>query len=426
MATKPTREELRKKLKELEGKEAVHEQAEKALSQREATLKSIFRAAPIGIGLVSNRILKQVNDRICEMTGYSRKEMVDQSARMLYPTDEDFEYVGREKYAQIAEKETGTVETRWKRKDGKVIDVLLSSTPVDLEHLDAGVTFTALDITEQKKAEKELRESEERFRLLAGAAFEGIVIHRGGVILEANDQYYEMFGYRPEELSEKNAILLTVEPDSLETIQTNVAKGKLDPYEVIGMRKDGSEFPIEVRARETKHKGQTVRMAAIRDLTERKQLEKALLNKGVELRGKAKRLEEVNTALRVLLKEREKDKVELEEKVLSNVKDLVLPYTERIKKTSLDSNQRACIEILESNLKEIVSPFSKKLSSKYLGLTPTEIRVASLVKDGKTTKEIAEFMNLSPKTVEFHRDNIREKLEIKKSKTNLRTYLLSM
>jgi DNA-binding CsgD family transcriptional regulator len=130
--------------------------------------------------------------------------------------------------------------------------------------------------------------------------------------------------------------------------------------------------------------------------------------------------------LRVLLKAREKDKSELEDKVLPNIKDLVLPYIERIRKTSLNNNQRSCIDILESNLEEIVSPFARKLSSRFIGLTPTEIRVANLVKEGKTTKEIAEFMHLSPKTVEFHRNNIREKLEIKKSKMNLRTYLLSM
>jgi two-component system cell cycle sensor histidine kinase/response regulator CckA len=143
--------------------------AQEALCENEATLKSIFRAAPAGIGMLSNRILKRVNDRICEMTGYSREELVEQSARMLYPTDEDFEYVGREKYAQIRERGTGTVETRWKRKDGKILDVLLSSAPVDPSDLTAGVTFSALDITERKKAEKELRESEDRYRRITEA-----------------------------------------------------------------------------------------------------------------------------------------------------------------------------------------------------------------------------------------------------------------
>lgn len=134
-------------------------QAEEALRNREATLNSIFRAAPTGIGLVEDRVLKQVNDRICEMTGYTRTELLGQSARMLYASDNDFDYVGREKYAQIRKLGTGTVETRWKRKDGEVIDVLLSSTPLDPEDLSAGVTFTALDITDRKNAEEALRKA---------------------------------------------------------------------------------------------------------------------------------------------------------------------------------------------------------------------------------------------------------------------------
>jgi len=133
-------------------------QAEEALREREARLQSIFRAAPTGIGLVSNRILLQVNVRICEMLGYSSDELIGKSARVLYPTDEDFEYVGREKYAQIREHGTGTVETGWKRKDGEVINVLLSSTPIDPADLSVGVTFTALDITEHKRAEKKLKQ----------------------------------------------------------------------------------------------------------------------------------------------------------------------------------------------------------------------------------------------------------------------------
>jgi PAS domain S-box-containing protein len=133
--------------------------AEKALRDREATLKSIFRAAPTGIGLVKNRVLKRVNDRICQMTGYSRRELLGQSSRILYPSDKDFNYVGSEKYAQISKYGTGTVETKWRRKDGKIIDVLLSSTPLQPSDLGAGVTFTALDITDRKKAENSLKKA---------------------------------------------------------------------------------------------------------------------------------------------------------------------------------------------------------------------------------------------------------------------------
>jgi PAS domain S-box-containing protein len=128
--------------------------------QTEARLRSIFRAAPVGIGLVANRVVMEVNDRLCEMVGYSQEELVGQNARLLYPSDEDYEYVGTEKYRQIAEHGTGTVETRWRCKDGAVIDVLLSSTPLNLSDLSQGVTFTALDVTASKRTEETVRESE--------------------------------------------------------------------------------------------------------------------------------------------------------------------------------------------------------------------------------------------------------------------------
>ncbi|MCU0632042.1 MAG: PAS domain S-box protein [Methanolinea sp.] len=160
---------------------------EYALRESEATLASIFRAAPVGIGLVSNRVILKVNDRICEMTGYTGEELVGKSARVLYPSDEDFEYVGREKYEQIRKYGTGTVETRWQRKDGEIRQILISSTPLDPADHAKGVTFTALDITERRRVEDALRESEAKFRAIIDQSFEfiGLMI-LDGTLIEAN------------------------------------------------------------------------------------------------------------------------------------------------------------------------------------------------------------------------------------------------
>jgi len=162
------------------------------------------------------------------------------------------------------------------------------------------------------------------------------------------------------------------------------------------------------------------------EMAERKQAEEALQERKEALKAQAHKLEEVNTALKVLLRRREEDKTELEERVLSNVKELVLPYVQTLRNTRLDAKQMAYVGIIESNLNSIVSPFLRKLSSKYLGLTPKEIQVAGLVKEGKTSKEIAELLNVSASAVEFHRENIRTKLGLKNKKANLRSYLLSL
>jgi len=162
------------------------------------------------------------------------------------------------------------------------------------------------------------------------------------------------------------------------------------------------------------------------DITEQKQAEEALKEREKELELKTHNLEEANIALKVLLKRRDEDKTELEEKILLNVKELVIPYLEKLKMSELDEKQKTHVSILESNLNDITSSFSHRLSSKYMNFTPTEIQIANLLRQGKTSKEIAELMNSSPKAVTFHRENIRRKLGLKNKKINLKSYLLSL
>ena len=111
------------------------------------------------------------------------------------------------------------------------------------------------------------------------------------------------------------------------------------------------------------------------------------------------------------------DKKEVEENVSSNVKGLVAPYAEKLKKSGLGAKQMAYLNILESSLNDITSPFARKFSSKYSRLTPTELQIASLIKDGKATKQIAELLNSSVRTIESHRRSIRMKIGEKNKKT---------
>ncbi len=134
-------------------------------------------------------------------------------------------------------------------------------------------------------------------------------------------------------------------------------------------------------------------------------------------------LKEANVALKLLLKQRELDRDELEESLLTNVKNLVLPYLEKLKKSPLDSDQRNLLGILHTHLLEIASPFAKRISAPLLGLTPMEIRVADLIRQGLGTKEISELLRISDYAVIFHRQNIRNKLGLTGKKLNLQTYL---
>lgn len=162
------------------------------------------------------------------------------------------------------------------------------------------------------------------------------------------------------------------------------------------------------------------------NITPLKQAEEIIKAREQELTLQAQSLEEANTALKVLLRQREEDKHELEEKVVANVKQLVTPYLEKIAGTRLDARQRAFLEIIETHLNDIISPFLQKMSSLNLLLTPMELQVASMVKAGRSTKEVADILSISTNAVDFHRKNIRKKLGLSNKKTNLRSYLMSL
>ncbi len=171
-----------------------------------------------------------------------------------------------------------------------------------------------------------------------------------------------------------------------------------------------------------------------RDITELRRREEKLhtnlimARKDMEeqLQAKSNRLLEVNSALKVLLRQRDEDRKEFEEAVLTNIENLIMPYVKRMKSGPLSDSQASLLEILESHLKELTSKFGKTLALEYRVLTPTEMRVAALVRDGKTSKEIADLLCICEKTASFHRNNIRTKLGLRGMGANLRSHLLTL
>jgi len=545
-------EQLRR---EIESRKGVEER----LRQSEGYLKGILGAVPAGIGLINNRIFAWTSSRMSEMLGYSMDELIGQSARVAYESDEEFERVGRVKFPEIEKRGVGSVETRFKRKDGSVIDVLLSSAALDPGDFSKGLIFTALDITGRKQMEETLQESEEKYRLLVGTlpsivykgykdwsveffdekieaftghsmsefnsgrmkwsdlvvaedlagareAFikglktdksyvreyrietkskdilwiqeramilcddKGEIDYVSGVffditerkiaeemlrsneerlrrLLEAspdpiavydmegratyvNPAFAETFGWSSKELLGKRIEFVPEEnwPETRAAIARMLQGERIQSFETRRSTKTGRILDIQLSSsvffdRDERPAGNIV---ILRDVTDRKRAEDALRKREAELKAQSRHLEEVNAALKVLLKRREEDQAELEEKVLTNVKELMLPYLERLKKSRLDSDQMTLLGILESNIREIVSPFVTKLSSRFLGLTPTEIQVAGLIRDGKSSKEIATLLNASENTVRSHRFHIRSKLGLINQKVNLRSYLKSL
>ena len=209
---------------------------------------------------------------------------------------------------------------------------------------------------------------------------------------------------------------------------------KTEPLGYIIKPFDERELRIVVEIAFYKHEMERKLKEAKDELTEKVKERTAELQSTIERLQKtekklsihAEELAESNTALKVLLRQREKDQKEFENNILSNIKHLIMPYLEKLKKNRRMSDELVYLSIIESNMNDIVSPFSAKLSFQYMKFTPREIMIADLIKDWKQDKDIMEILNISFDTVKAHRKNIRKKLGINNKKINLRTKLLSL
>ena len=431
MANKPTYEELEKRVRELEQTESERKRAEDALRESEIILSMAGRTARFG-GWSAHPDGKEVawSEQVAliheKQPGYS--PTVEEAIQHYAPEWRDkitevFQKCTHEgtPYDEEMEIITAGGHRLWVRTIGEAVR--------DNTGKIVRVQGSFQDITERKQAEGALKNSQMRIKAMADSSFEAIFLSEKGICLDQNPAAEKMFGYTKAENIGKNSISNFV-PEDRERINNFVMSGYEKPYIVTALRKDGTTFPCEIQARQTSYHGRSIRIASCHDISNRIKIQKTTQKEKKDLEKKVKErtieLEETNTALNVLLKKRERDKTDVEEKVVLNVKVMIEPYLKKLKKSMLNDNQMIYLGILESNVKEIISPFGQKLSSRLISLTPTELKVANLVRQGKTTKQIAVLSNVSPETISCHRKNIRKKLNLTEQKSNLRTSLSSL
>lgn len=358
-----------------------------------------------------------------------------------------------------------------RRLEAEDIAVLGRFAELALVALDKAKLYADVrrELAERKRTEATLRESEQRYRLLLESSPDPIVLYDiQGKATYVNPAFEQTFGFTSDELLGKQVDFVPPEswPETKTAIENMLSGQKIHLFETKRLTKERRVLDVQISStlylnRNGQPAGNIVTLRDIsaqkkaeielrkyhdqleelvdertaelaktnaqleQEIDERRRAEKTLRKREIELKGQSHHLAEVNTALKVLLKQREEDKKELGENVLSNVRELVAPYLARLKKSRLNTNQKTLINILDSNLSNMISPFISTVSSKYFNLTPGEVRVANLVKEGKTNKEIAELLCISKNTVLFHRYNIRQKLGLKNKKINLRSHLLS-
>ena len=432
MATKPTYEELEQSVKELE-KEAIHrKQADKASRESAEKWRSLVETAPCVILMVQRDGTIQFLNRT--MGNYTPEDTIGTKVWEYVPPDHHS--VMQETIEHVFQ--TGLpigYEMLWAGVEGPASAwYMMQLRPILKDGKVVAVTMAATDITEMRKLYNSLQESEAQKKAILDASVDRIRLSDTDMnIIWANQTHARELSIHPEELIGQQCHTIFVNRDtpcpgcsSIKAIKSGRIEHSVLTRPSPGNKEekiylDSYAVPIKNES------GDIVKCIQItRNITERVLAEQILRERKKELKRKTMNLKEANIALRVLLKRREEDRGELEKKVLSNVKHLIVPYLEKLEKTRLNASQKTYVDILESNLNDIISPFIRTLSSTYLKISPTEIQVANLVKQGKTTKEIAESLNSSTRAIEFHRNNLRNKFGLKNKKANLRSYLLSL
>lgn len=375
------------------------------------------------------RRIKYVNPSLEKITGFSSSELIGIQPPFPWWRSVDVEERLRFSKKIISENQSNVEEVIFNTKNGKKLFAEVTVFPlVKTQKSDCVLTYW-IDITKQKQIEKNLWEYITRNELVLQTAMDGFfMIDCDGKILDANKAAGNIFNEKQKHLIGKNIIdFIVPEHKSNFLIQLKeVLVSGPRSFEARGTSSDNKRLDLEFQGNCLKIENKEMIFTFFRDVTVKKLYNFELKQRESELRKKALDLQELNTALKVVLKRVEMDKIEIQENVTANMNETIKPYLKKLEEICSTDKQRTYLDLINSEINNITSSLSIKLSSKYLKLTTSELNIANLVKHGKRTKEIAELLNISCQTIDSHRNNIRKKLGIRNKKVDLRTHLLSM
>ena len=407
-----------------------HKLAEEALRESEEKFRSLNEQSPNMIFINKKGRVVYCNKKCEELMGYSQEEFCSLEFNFLdLISEESIEIVKSAFEKHMKGKEVPPYEYGLVTKDGDRLEAIITTKLIQYEG-DTAILGIVTDITERKKMETALKDSEAKFRALAESAPAAIIIAAGEKFIYVNPAFESICGYTAKEAEDMRFWDL-VHPDMQELIKERGMarqRGETVPtrYGLKSLTKGGKEIWIDVSATTIDYGGQAATLAIAYDITDKKKAEESLMEREKELADRADDLEEMNAALRVLLKKRVNDKTDFEENIQFNLKQLIEPYLDDLQNTQLTSRQATLLKIIKTNLEEIISPFALKFASVKYKLTAKEIKIAHLIRQGETTKSIANLMGLSSRTIEFHRSSIRNKLGLKDKTDNLQANLLSL
>ncbi|OPY66030.1 MAG: aerobic respiration control sensor protein ArcB [Syntrophorhabdaceae bacterium PtaU1.Bin034] len=412
-------------MKEKDGPQNASERKDPLEKLRESEIKyrTLFDNANDGIFLMRGEVFVDCNQKFLTIFRCSREQIIGQTPYRFSPPFQPDGRISKEKAIERGKaafyERPQFFEWRHCRLDGSVFDAEVSLNKIEIDKNTRLLQAIVRDITERKEAENKLRASEERYRTFIDSTSDGVFLKDARFrYIIVNKRLGAYFKKKGEEIIGKTDYDIMPRENAEKARKADIRA--VDSSSVLVWEETVADKIYEIRkfAVSLGESGKGLG-GFVRDITARRKAEE-------ELKIKSINLEEVNSALKVLLRQREQDKDEMEGRILDNVKKLVLPYIERLKEKRLEEEQRTYLDILETNLKNIISPFVQKMTSAYSNFTRTEILVANLIRDGKTIKEVAKISGVSENAINRHRQNIRNKLGLNKQKINLKAYLMQL